>query len=296
MAKEGRRCGLFVLVHSYLKNIADHYAFVFERGVKGYALPPFRTIFAFRRDISIYSVAIRSPSSLGFPSVPEPFMTRVPRLALLAFASISFFGLPLPVCAMEAASVTRTHERAIQTPSGKFIQNLGDSALKIIADKQLPSDKRAEEFSKILGEDFDLKVIGRFVIGRTWGSATPEQQVEYMDLFKALVIRNYGSRMALYTGEGFQVVSTLPQSEFDTTVRSQITHPDGSKATDIDWLVRQKEGKMGVVDVVVEGVSLSVTQRQEYAAVIQNNGGNIEGLLQVMRDQLKTRTATSEMK
>jgi phospholipid transport system substrate-binding protein len=135
-----------------------------------------------------------------------------------------------------------------------------------------------------------MKTIARFVIGRSWNSATPAQQSEYMDLFKALVIKNYGQRMTLYTGEGFRVTGTRPESEMDTTVLSQITHPDGSEPTSIDWRVRQRDGKLGVIDVIVEGVSLSVTQRQEYAAVIQNNGGEIEGLLKVMRDQLNAPT------
>jgi len=82
----------------------------------------------------------------------------------------------------------------------------------------------------------------------------------------------------------------------DTTVLSQITHPDGSQPTAIDWRVRQKDGKMGVIDVVVEGVSLSVTQKQEYASVIQNNGGHIDGLLQSMRQQLKGAQALSAAK
>ncbi len=115
-----------------------------------------------------------------------------------------------------------------------------------------------------------------------------------MDLFKALVLRTYGSRMTLYTGEGFEVIGTRPESELDTTVLSQITHPDGSQPTSIDWRVREKDGKMGVVDVIVEGVSLSITQKQEYASVIQNSGGRIDGLLQTMRDQLNTRTADTK--
>jgi phospholipid transport system substrate-binding protein len=151
----------------------------------------------------------------------------------------------------------------------------------------MTTEQRSAEFSQILSDSFDLKTIGRFVIGRTWNTATPAQQTEYMDLFKSLVIRNYGERMSLYTGEGFLVVGTRTESEMDTTVLSQITHPDGSAATTIDWRVRQKDGKMGVIDVIVEGVSLSVTQRQEYSAVIQHNGGQIDGLLQTMRDQLK---------
>jgi phospholipid transport system substrate-binding protein len=196
--------------------------------------------------------------------------------------------MPLPVLAADAAvAVTaQTHEQALQQPTGKFVQTLGDRAIKIIANRQMPAAQRNAEFTAILTDSFDLKTIGRFVIGRSWNGATPAQQTEYMNLFKALVIKNYGERMSLYTGEGFQVVGVRPESDMDTTVLSQITHPDGSEPTTIDWRVRQKDGKLGVIDVIVEGVSLSVTQRQEYSAVIQNNGGEIEGLLKIMRDQL----------
>ena len=80
--------------------------------------------------------------------------------------------------------------------------------MKIIANKQLTAEQRNAEFSKVLNDSFDLYTIGRFVIGRAWNAATPGQQTEYMDLFKALVIRNYGDRMTLYTGEGFYVVGS----------------------------------------------------------------------------------------
>jgi phospholipid transport system substrate-binding protein len=220
-------------------------------------------------------------------------MSRLNHLVLLAFALIVLV-LPLPTLAADSpdAGAARTHDQALQTSSGKFVQDLGDRAIKIIANKQLPPDQRSSEFSKILSDSFDLKTIGRFVIGRSWNTATPAQQTEYMDLFKALVIRNYGNRMSLYTGEGFVVVGTRPESDMDTTVLSQITHPDGSQPTTIDWRVRDKDGKMGVIDVIVEGVSLSVTQKQEYAAVIQRNDGQIDGLLQTMRDELKEPTSS----
>ena len=191
------------------------------------------------------------------------------------------------------AVAVATHDQAIAQPTGKFVQDLGDRAIKIIADKTMPTDQRNASFSQILSDSFDLKTIGRFVIGRSWNGATAAQQSEYMSLFKALVIKNYGERMSLYTGEGFVVTGIRPESDMDTTVLSQITHPDGDEPTTIDWRVRQKDGKMGVIDVIVEGVSLSVTQRQEYASVIQNNGGEIEGLLKVMRDQLNAPVSTT---
>jgi phospholipid transport system substrate-binding protein len=221
----------------------------------------------------------------------------MPRFALLAVSIAAFsaaFAAPLSsAMAADAAPATQAHDQAVQTAPGKFIQDLGDRAIAIIANKQLPTAQRDSEFSKILSDSFDLKTIGRYVIGRSWNSATPAQQTEYMDLFKALVIKNYGDRMTLYTGEGFTVTGTRPESDMDTVVNSQITHPDGSQPTTIDWRVRQKDGKIGVIDVVVEGVSLSVTQRQEYAAVIERNGGQIDGLLQEMRNELKAPASTA---
>jgi phospholipid transport system substrate-binding protein len=212
-------------------------------------------------------------------------MSRFFRFLTCAFLALS---IAAPAHAQTAAS---THDQAVQTPQGKFVQDLGDHAIKIIANKQISHEERNKQFSQILNDSFDLKTIGRFVIGRSWNGATPAQQTEYMDLFKKLVIKNYGDRMTLYTGEGFTVVGTRPESDLDTTVVSQITHPDGSQPTSIDWRVRTKDGKMGVIDVVVEGVSLSVTQRQEYAAVIQNHDGQIDGLLQIMREQLNGQAA-----
>lgn len=217
-------------------------------------------------------------------------MFRQPRTLLLAFSLIAFPVLPLAVFAADA---DQTQAQAVQTPDGKFIQNLGDHVIKIITNKQLSAEQRNAEFSKALSDSFDLKTIGRFVIGRTWNTATPAQQSEYMDLFKALLIKNYGDRMTLATGESFKVVGVRPESDKDSTVMSQITHPDASKATTIDWRVRNQDGKMSVIDVVVEGISLSVTQRQEYAAVVQNSGGQIDGLLETMRAQLKSTTVSS---
>ncbi|MDD3029077.1 MAG: ABC transporter substrate-binding protein [Alphaproteobacteria bacterium] len=207
----------------------------------------------------------------------------------LAFLTlVCLAGAAMPTWAQTADKSARTHEQAMTVAEGRFIQDLGDRAIKIVADKKLDEKERNKAFGNILSDSFDLKTIGRFVIGRTWRVATDAQKDEYMNLFKALVIRNYGKKIALYTNEGFVVVGTRPETDRDTVVLSQITHPDGSPATEIDWRVRTKNGKSGVIDIVVEGVSLSITQKQEYASVIQNNGGKIEGLLDVMRKQLDT--------
>ena len=208
------------------------------------------------------------------------------------FTILFLLGLPMAVLAEDASSPAQTHDQALATPAGKFIQDLGDQAISVIANKSLTQDQRSDHFRQMLRSSFDLPTIGRFVIGRSWNAATPDQQQEYMKLFESLVVKTYSDRFALYTGEGFRVTGVRPETEKDVVVTSEITHPDGSEPTTVDWRVRNKNGKLGIIDVVVEGVSLSVTQRQEYASIIQRDGGKLDGLLSLMRQQLEEPPAT----
>lgn len=177
-----------------------------------------------------------------------------------------------------------------------FIQSLGDQAISILADKTLSEEVRDAQFRDMLRGTFDLQTIARFVIGRSWVTATPEQQKEYMDLFEKLVVKTYSDRFALYTGQGFKVRSSVPETDKDTIVNSDITQPNGAAPTTVTWRVRQKGDKFGIIDVVVEGVSMSVTQRQEYSSVIQRNGGNVEALLDLMRRRVAEKPAEPKNK
>jgi len=211
-------------------------------------------------------------------------MLLVARLILPAFLVLGL--LPASALAQSGSAPTQSQQQALATADGKFIQSLGNEAIAVIANKNLSQDQRSERFRQMLRTSFDLQTIGRFVIGRSWNAASQEQQQEYMHLFEALVIKTYSDRFALYTGEGFEVTGLRPETEKDTVVTSAITHPDGSEPTGVDWRVRNKGGKLGIIDVVIEGVSLSVTQRQEYSSIIQRDGGKLDGLLDLMRQQL----------
>jgi phospholipid transport system substrate-binding protein len=219
-------------------------------------------------------------------NVSGPLFRTVFLAFLLSFAFASALAAPAP-----APNAPET-----ATPQGKFIQDLGNKAISILADKNLTAEQRNIKFRQMMRDSFDLVTIGRFVLGRNWLAATPEQQKEYMHLFEELVVKTYSDRFAFYTGEGFHVKSSYPEGNRDFIVNSEITHPDGSPPTVIDWRLRQKDGKLGIIDVVVEGVSMSVTQRQEYASVIERNGGNIDGLLDVMRQHLQDTPKTAASK
>jgi len=206
-------------------------------------------------------------------------------LVALPPLSVSPQAFATPASAPQPTASSET-ESAQLAPQAKFIQDLGDRAITLLADKSLSDEDKGNKFRAMLADSFDLPTIARFVIGRSWASATPEQQQEYMKLFESLVVKTYSDSFALYTGEGFKVRNAVPETEKDSVVNSDITHPDGSAATTVTWRVRTKDGKMGIIDVVVEGVSMSLTQRQEYASVIQRNGGDINALLDLMRSRV----------
>ncbi len=205
-----------------------------------------------------------------------------------AFLIVGFIGLlaAAPAFAQTPSAKAPATDATATNPQGQFIQNLGDQAVTILANKKISAEERNTQFRNMLRDSFDLSTIARFVIGRSWLTATPAQQTEYMDLFEKLVIKTYSDRFSLYTGEGFKVRSVVPEGDKDFIVNSDITHPDGTPPTVVSWRVRQKTDKMGIIDVVVEGISMSVTQRQDYSAVLQRNGGDIEALLSLMRERV----------
>lgn len=165
-----------------------------------------------------------------------------------------------------------------------FIEKLGTEAINTFAKKDLPRPQAMDRFKDLLHRGFDVQYIGRWVLGRFWNQANPQQQQEYQNLFERLIVRTYADRFIEYSGVTFKVMGSRAETDTDTMVNTQIIRPDGPPIA-VDWRVRKRDATYKIIDVVVEGVSMGVTQRQEFASVIQSNGGRIEGLLQALRQK-----------
>lgn len=174
-----------------------------------------------------------------------------------------------------------------QGSPGDFIQNLGDEAIGYILDQSLTQAQRSEKYRELLRKAFDMKTIAHFAIGRAWDSATPEQRQEYLQLFEELVLNIYGDRLSFYSGERFEVKGVRRESDRDSVVTSEIKHAGRAQATSVDWRVRNENGKYAIIDVVIDGVSQSVAQRQDYSSVIRRDGGRIDGLITVLRQRVQ---------
>lgn len=168
----------------------------------------------------------------------------------------------------------------------QFIASLGDRALQILAGGSQNPSEREIAFRRILDEGFDLALIGRYAMGRYWRRATREQRSEYIKLFKDFIVVTYIARLGEYSGETLRVVSSRRDDQ-DTIVLSEIVM-EGRPSIRVDWRVRNDASngsESKIIDVVVEGISMLLTQRDEFASVIQRSGGNVEGLLARLREK-----------
>lgn len=154
-----------------------------------------------------------------------------------------------------------------------FISALGDDAIETLKTTNGDQDARHTEFARILNKNFDMDSIGRFALGRYWTVATPTEQKEYIKLFKTMVIDVYTQRFSEYSNQEFMVTGSKPAGARDVVVNSVIK--GSGQPIKVDWRIRNNK----VIDVIVEGVSMSVTQRNDFAAIIQRNGGQVSALI-----------------
>lgn len=166
-----------------------------------------------------------------------------------------------------------------------FIRNLGQEALTIIRSQDGMAERRSH-FAELFVKGFDVPAIGKFVLGRYWRAATPEEQARYLDLFGRYIVAVYADRFSNYSGEGFDVLGSQPGQNGESVVSSQITRPSGGQPIRIDWRVLGTQDSYKIADVVVEGVSMTVTQRQEFSSVIGQNGGKVQALIDVLEKRV----------
>lgn len=164
-----------------------------------------------------------------------------------------------------------------------LISNLGSRALEVLG-KGTTESQRATRFRELLRDDFDVPGIARFVLGRYWNTATEDQRAEFVRLFEGYVAQAYATRLAEYAGENFKVTGSRSDAD-GAIVSSQILRPGGAPPIKVDWRLTGRNGVYKISDVSVDGISMAVTERSEFASIIQHNGGQVQGLIAMLREK-----------
>ena len=193
----------------------------------------------------------------------------------------------VPVLVLLAVALASEPARAIAPgEASKFVDDLGGSAIRTLGDVGLNDKQRQAAIRELLRQGFALKGIGKFVLGRHWRGASKAQRESYLKLFEAFILHSYGARFSLYSGQTIEVVGERADGANGRLVTSKIVRDDGS-ILKVQWRVREAKSRLMIVDVVVDGVSLAITQRSEMAAVMQQKKGNLDALLDEIESKIK---------
>lgn len=202
-------------------------------------------------------------------------------------------GLAFAILLLAAALPPASARAETGTPpdvAASFVNQLGAATLKVLQTTDGSLSAREAQVRNLLRSNFALEQIGRFVLGRTWREATPQQQREYLQLFSEYVLTTYSKRLGGYSGETFSIVKAEPVGKRDALVFTRIERPSGPPLN-AGWRVRQFGERMMILDVVVEGISMVSAQRSEFASVIKTEG--LDGLISMLRLQVSKFSAQS---
>ena len=173
----------------------------------------------------------------------------------------------------------------IEEGANAFLKSLVDQAVQSLTEADTPRPERIKKFRSMFRENFAVRSIGKFVLGRNWRRASDAERNEYMILFEDLMVVTYVDRFQRYAGESLKVKKTRVDTERIVTVFSEIERPDGAKPIRVDWRVGTNGTVYKLLDVIVEGTSMSNTLRSEFGSIVRRERNQIGGLLEVLREK-----------
>ena len=168
-----------------------------------------------------------------------------------------------------------------------FVQSTVNRAAKTLGGN-LSKEERIKKLKIIASETVDIKGIGYYTLGAHRKNLNDNQIKKYNDLFKQYFLKSFSSRLAEYSNPEIDVKSKKKINENYTMVSSILVSTDQRPAVKIDWRIYTKDPKNPMIrDLIIEGLSLVRTQKEEFSSIIQNNDGDINALFVSLKSFIK---------
>ena len=169
-------------------------------------------------------------------------------------------------------------EKSISVEPDEFVQSIVDKASKVLANN-LSKEQRIKKLKLIAMESVDIRGIGLYTLGSHRKNLSDNQKKEYNDLFYEYFLKSFSSRLADYTDPKINVLSQEKINEKYTIVSSLLVGTEKRPEVKLDWRVYTKNPNQPLIrDLIIEGLSLARTQKEEFNSVIQSNDGDINTL------------------
>ena len=168
-----------------------------------------------------------------------------------------------------------------------FVQSTVNRAAKTLGGN-LTKKERVEKLKEIASETVDIQGIGYYTLGAYRKNINDELIKKYEILFEQYFLKSFASRLAEYSNPEIEVVSKKKLNENYTMVSSILVSTEQRPEVKIDWRIYTKDPEnLKIRDLIIEGLSLVRTQREEFSSIIQSNDGDINALLVVLKDFIK---------
>jgi phospholipid transport system substrate-binding protein len=164
-----------------------------------------------------------------------------------------------------------------------FIQSVVNRAAKTLGGN-LNKEERIEKLKDIARETVDIDGIGRYTLGSYRNEITDSQMIEYKILFQEYFLKSFASRLAEYSNPEIEVVSKKKLNKNYTMVSSILVSTEQRPEVRIDWRVSTKNpDNLLIMNLIIEGLSLARTQKEEFSSIIQSNDGDINALFSTLK-------------
>ena len=167
-----------------------------------------------------------------------------------------------------------------------LINEIVDEASTILSSSD-PVESKIIKLNDIAERNVDINGIGMYTLGKYRKTISEEQKTKYKKLFKSYFLKSFSSRLVDYTDPKINVVSQKKVNEKYTIVNSELEATAKRPKVKIDWRIYTKNPKKPLIrDLIVEGLSLARTQKEEFNSIIQNNDGDINALFKNLEEFL----------
>ena len=166
-----------------------------------------------------------------------------------------------------------------------FIQELVDDAIKSLSDKSLTEEEKKEVIEEIALENVDIKALGLYTLGNIRNNLDENTMSNYQELFQKYFLKSLTSRLTDYASQKFEVYGSEQKSSNYTIVNSKIVESLKSPEIKIDWRIYTKNPQKPLIrDLVVEGLSLARTQKEEFASILNSNNNDVNALMNKLQE------------
>ena len=168
---------------------------------------------------------------------------------------------------------------------GTYVITMTKNAIDTLTNQSISQQEKELRFGQLFDKNFDVPSISRFVLGKYWKQSSLDQKKKFIKAFRNYIVKTYSSRFNEYSGEQLTLLNFENESNPKIFIVHTALERDDAPMIKVDWRIGKKKDRYVILDIIIEGISLAVTQRSEFVSVIDQNDGSIDKLISLLKDR-----------